>query len=1012
MPSRAFQSALFETGFFLADGSGAPGLIFEADSSWQRLRPVFSERIGLQADAVFCAQNAPTTIFKDAGNQEPSFEEIQAWHEAAWNVGLAPILWIVTPNEVRLYDCYSAPRKDQIQLVDSSALEKFSLQSDLSKLASVCGRFATETGAFWSNAVGKRIDRRFRVDRELLKEINALEQHLTEIPPSNAAPLKNPSDEIKAARDFAQRLIGRCIFASYLLDRNIAQPFFPPGLPPNLSQIFGSEDSTFALFDWLRETFNGDLFPMDDPGAEHQRLGQAHLDLLRNFVDGVSLVAGKYGQGRLFRFRFEAIPIDLISAIYQQFARSSAEESARVQGLHYTPIELVHLALDPVFEGLPSTARVIDPTCGSGAFLVEAFRRLVWKNTEKQPASRGLVRDVLYEQLFGMDINKSALGIAAFSLYLAALELDEEPVHHLSDLKFDRLIGRTLFRADTTSDELPAKVTNSAFDAVIGNPPWTYVKRPEPAPKSKNSASTKRVHPRRSPDHEFLAVAAKLAGKAGRIGMVMKASPFYSRESQAIESREDFFKTLAPVALVNISALRKDGLFPDSTGPALLFFSRYAYSNAGMMLVGSIPWSPDFRRSGVFSLSPADLRTLKLAEVLRTPAMLKAATFGTTRDGWLVKKLENTFETLDEFLNRIDILNGKERGQGFQVEGDLNDPPENYYEMRVVTPEGYRPFRLVLGRLQAFHHTTLHRPRNESIFRGPLVLCPKGISQSRRYSGAFNQRGVLYTENFYGISFAGKNVEWARLLTGILNSSITTFQLALGGGAWGLERPTVEPKDLLSLRIPDFRACDVNAIRKVLEAEGIAARTPDDPQALRRLDEAVFRLYALERDETVIARESVFRAQMITAENNQQRQNCLRAPEARTLANYANEAIRVVNAYLKAGGNRHLEAEVFMPVSGLCVVKFMMASGSVNGTTVRLGDEAAAEGLVNLVLGDGAADPRPYINEKRQIRIYLHDCVLVVKPAELRYWTRSAGLVDADAILADHWMRVSHASGA
>jgi len=65
--------------------------------------------------------------------------------------------------------------------------------------------------------------------------------------------------------------------------------------------------------------------------------------------------------------------------------------------------------LDPVFERLPASARIIDPTCGSGAFLVEAFRRLVWRAAQGQPAERKLVSKVLYTQLFGIDINRSAL---------------------------------------------------------------------------------------------------------------------------------------------------------------------------------------------------------------------------------------------------------------------------------------------------------------------------------------------------------------------------------------------------------------------------------------------------------------------------------------------------------------------------------------------------------------------------------------------------------------------------
>ena len=520
MGSAAFTKALTATGYLLPDGKPAAGLARAGDDAGARLRAVLSDsRVGLQAEAVFSAQSVPTAIFKDAGDKTPSEQQIAKWHEAAWNMGVAPLLWIITPTDVRLYDCYASPVKASPQQIATEPLEVFSLQAEdrLRSLDAMCGRYATETGAFWSSTIGQRIDRRHRVDRELLSEISALEDKLTHLPPANDQPLPDDKEEAQASRDFAQRLIGRCIFTSYLVDRGIAQPFLPQDFSVDVVGMFATVDSAFKLFQWLRSTFNGDLFPMDDPGAEQQRLGDTHLELLRDFVEGRSLLSG---QGRLFRFRFDAIPVDLVSSIYQQFARSSAADDAHTQGLHYTPVELVHLTLDPVFEALPAGARVIDPTCGSGAFLVEAFRRLVWKRTQGKAASRSIVRDVLYKQLFGIDINRSALGITAFGLYLAALELDEEPVQDILDLKFHRLIGITLFEADTVHDELPALVTNRPFDAVVGNPPWTFVRKVT-ASRKRMAGDIHSSRPRRSPDQEFLWVASRLAGDTGRIGMIM-----------------------------------------------------------------------------------------------------------------------------------------------------------------------------------------------------------------------------------------------------------------------------------------------------------------------------------------------------------------------------------------------------------------------------------------------------------------------------------------------------------
>lgn len=1025
MGSSAFTKVLTETGYLLPDGKPAAGLARAGDDAGARLRAVLSDsRVGLQADAVFSAQSVPTAIFKDAGDEDPSERQIAQWHEAAWNVGVAPLLWIITPTDVRLYDCYASPAKASPQQIATEPLEVFSLQAEdrLRSLDAMCGRYATETGAFWSSNIGQRIDRRHRVDRELLGEIRALEDKLTHLPPANVRPLSDKEDEAQASRDFAQRLIGRCIFTSYLVDRGIAQPFLPQDFSSDVAGMFATVDSAFRLFQWLRSTFNGDLFPMDDPGAEQERLGDAHLELLCDFVEGRSLLSG---QGRLFRFRFDAIPVDLVSSIYQQFARSSAADDAHTQGLHYTPVELVHLTLDPVFEALPASARVIDPTCGSGAFLVEAFRRLVWKRAQGKTASRSMVRDVLYQQLYGIDINRSALGIAAFSLYLAALELDEEPVQDIQDLKFHRLIGVTLFEADTVHDELPLLVTERPFDAVVGNPPWTFVKKATVSRKRK-AGDIQSSRPRRSPDQEFLWVASRLAGDAGRVGMIMKASPFFSKDAHAIQSREALLSTFHPVALVNLSALRKEGLFPDSTGPALLFFGRCALVDRDdRLLVGSVPWTPDFRRNGVFHVGPGELKSVPLSRVLRTPAMIKATAFGTARDGWLIEKLERTFPTLDQLLDDRGLI---ARGQGIKINGDgVERPPEHYYKLNLVTTSVYSPFRLKPHALAKFTHEWLHRSRKQKseIFKGPLLLCPKGNQADAlelgRYSATVVEQSALFNESFFGISFAGKELAAARVLSAILNSSLTSFQLALGGGAWGLERPTVEPNDLLSLRVPDLGKADTALLEAVLSAEAAVSEAPDNPELIATLDHAVCELYGLERDEEVLARDGVQRARALLFEGRAERMTLVKRPSSDDLTAYASEVVRTVNAYLRARGKRHLEAVIYPRhiaagnvidgTPGIDAVRFAMVAGAPTDVPrVRHGSDEEIARLSTLFRGQASSEVPPYLNERRQLRIYDENALFILKPSEVRYWTRTAGLNDGDAILADHWIKGLHAS--
>lgn len=1015
MLSSSFQRTLEATGFITASGRPLPGLELAEDDGSPAWRTVLGQDgVGLRADAVFCAQATPVSIFKDAGHVPPSPDQIRGWHEAAWNIGSVPLLWIITPTEVRLYDCYASPSVNGVPPgAGSRPLDEFSIESNdrLQALTATCGRLATETGAFWSSEIGSRIDRRHRVDRELLAEINALEKRLTGSPDDGG-----PESSEVLPKEMAQRLIGRCIFTWYLLDRGLAQPFLPSGLAPNLSEMLASRESAFRLFEFLRETFNGDLFPMDDPGSERESITEKHLELIRGFVDGQSLVHGQVGQGRLFRFRFNAIPIELISSIYEQFARSSAADAANSQGLHYTPIELVHLVVDPVLEGLPPDARVIDPACGSGVFLVEAFRRLVQRSTMGSRAPRQLVRRILRNQLFGIDINRSALGIAAFSLYLAALELDEDPINDISDLQFDRLINRTLFEADSTASDLPSQLASKRFHAVVGNPPWTFVSKGNPTIADNNKM---KPFPRRSPDHRFLQVAGELSGNQGHIGMVMKATPFFSINEQAVCYRNELLKRLAPTALINLSQLRKEKLFPSSSGPALLFFSRCDLgTDTNQLLVGSIPWSPDFQRTGIFQVGAGEIQPIALRRILGSPMNLKVAAFGTVRDRWLMDRLISECKSLDAVLTELGIERRKHRGQGYQVGRSQQKPsPNQYFGRSVLTPTGFRAFRLHPEEFVAFRHTTLHRPRNSSIFAGPMVICPqfggKASTEYGRYAAAVYEDDLLYTESFFGVSFAGIDPRLAYAISGILNSSMTTFQLMLGGPTWGLERPQVKPQALLALRFPSLQNASSKDIEAVVEAEGLAAGNPDNDRIVA-LDQAVFNLYRLDEAERTLVLDSVERARFLLSERRDARQRSVVPPTHDTLLTYGRQVVQTVNAYLRALGTRHLEGVIYpestrgqgsaLRIPGATAVRFTMEPGGPSQEAiVKVGDVSDLDLLATILPTELGAERPPYLNERRHFRLYRADDLFVIKPAEIRCWTRATALNDADLILADHW---------
>ena len=1028
MHSQAFQATLEQMGYLAASRKAAPGLTLADATPHPRLRAVLGRDrgIGLDADAVFSAKDSPVAIFKDAGAAEPHGAQVHQWHEAAWNVGLAPLLWVVTPADVRIYDCYRSPvGSPSSREAFAPAMASYALNdpSRMAALDATCGRLATETGAFWSSQLGKKIDRRHRVDRELLEELRALEACLVDSMPRDSV-----RESPERARDLAQRFIGRCIFMRYLLDRDLAQPFLPSHVDPALDKLFETPESACRLFEWLHSTFNGDLFPMDDPGAEREHLTERSLEAIRDFNDGCSLILGQVGQRRLFQFRFDAIPISLISSIYEQFAASGAAGDVAAQGLHYTPVEVVHLVLDPVFEGLDSDARVLDPTCGSGAFLVESFRRLVWRKTRDALASRQLVRQILHRQLYGIEISRSALSIAAFSLYLAALELDGEPVEDLRDLRFDRLIGKTLFHADALGP-LPAKLATKKFDAIVGNPPWTFVSSargvPERAEPEWDAADKL---PKRSRDWKFLHRAARMTKSDGRIGMVMQATPFFSVDAQAIAAREQIVERLQSLALINLSQLRRERLFPNVTGPALVVFARCEMTpESDRVLVGSIPWSPDFKRTGIFQIGPGDVRPVSIDRMRAAPALLKTAAFGTARDDWLMERLQfqRSFITLDEFLTDLAVLPRVHRGQGFQVgsKSAHKRSPREYFRLPLADSGHVAAFRVRRDHLGTFNHARLHRPRARSIFRGPLLLCPKAVhlqasGQPSRYCVSVSTDDLLYSESFFGISFAEASQPLVYFLSGILNSSLTNFQLAFGASSWGVERPTVHPRDLLSVRVPSLRSIAVESIRDVVEVEKRAARAPHREDLLTALDEAVYDLYDLEAQERVVLGESVDRVRALVSDSVAERRRGYEKPSWKDVCNYATQVLQTINPYLRARGTRHLEAivcrdaersvELSASVPGATAVRFVMVPGAPTEPIVKPGNSCdtvqLATRLHNAVDEEGA----PYLNRNRLLRIYGDGDVFLVKPSQAKYWTCTAGLNDADTILSDHWYREPH----
>ena len=101
-------------------------------------------------------------------------------------------------------------------------------------------------------------------------------------------------------------------------------------------------------------------------------------------------------------------------------------------------------------------------------------------------------------------------------------------------------------------------------------------------------------------------------------------------------------------------------------------------------------------------------------------------------------------------------------------------------------------------------------------------------------------------------------------------------------------------------------------------------------------------------------------------------------PSSAHLKSYAKQVAKTVNAYLRARGERHLEAVVYTKrltkgdlatgVPGITAVRFVMASGGPRrDAVVREGDPADLAALAQLLLGRLETNVPPYLNERRQL---------------------------------------------
>lgn len=456
----------------------------------------------LHAETIFFVHNHPAIMFfrldEMLGQNTDVIEDaIRELHIKVWNTSRTPLFVVALPTELRIYSAYQKPSRDLQEWTSKERwLKRVQRITRVAEVLKDFSRSEVESGRLFKEK-SQDFKRENRVDQWLLRNLRLLRQKL------------EGNDLSK--REYVHALIGRSIFVRYLEDRGVlVSEYFlenSNGQHESYSDFLRSKSDTFFLFRKLRQDFNGDIFPLSI--EEENAITDSDVELLRDFLLGKSM--DNQIDLLFWAYKFNIIPIELISSIYEEFYDQNSNDEDT--GTHYTPTELVDFVLSQTLteERLKVGVRILDPACGSGVFLVEAFKRVVQftqRLENNEDLSRSTLTNLLINHIVGIDVNSSAVQIAAFSLYLAFLDyLNPRDIRQHKQLpkliyQPDQLnTGCNLYHGNafsptsTEQDELIARINNNkqysgratdmevikhsilpfdnySFDIIVGNPPW------------------------------------------------------------------------------------------------------------------------------------------------------------------------------------------------------------------------------------------------------------------------------------------------------------------------------------------------------------------------------------------------------------------------------------------------------------------------------------------------------------------------------------------------------------
>lgn len=715
-------------------------------------------------DAVFLLHGNPIIIFKEFNTINEYNENSSVLNRDVWNLGEVPILFLILPDQIFVYNAnlFDENKSNLLKsfTVDDEEIENFEYSNLIS-------------GKIW-NTYQKDFEKGKSFQDELLFNLKYVRKHLLE---------KYFSENEELGYKLIHNLIGRVLFSRYLVDRNVlTSTFFIKNYELGFDELFSNKKKLYEFFDYLEENFNGDLFPLVE--NEYDLVNVDILKIVFGLFKGNSL---KTGQTVLInKYNFKIIPIELISNIYEAFLNKNNKKTAS----YYTPLFLVDYVLYNTLDEIlkkKNSCKTLDPSCGSGVFLVESLRRIIEKQTENydELSKNDLIR-ILTENIFGIDIDRDAVNISIFSLCITLLDYLEPK--DIINFKFPKLIGENFWVDDFFNTNSDFEERHD-FELIVGNPPWNS--------NNKNKLYKDYLETNDIPGldngiaHAFLVRVNDFINEDSKVALLVLSKILYNTNSKMF--REYFLNEYYLEEVLDCSPVRKY-LFKNAVAPAVALFYNKSNDNDKEHYVQHTSLKANrlfFLLSSVV-IENFDIKYIPQKEFIENDWLWKSLLYGSFLDVNLIKKLK-TYQNIKKYVEKNSFKDGV--GVTVWKSNTKYEVPEyigkNFLDVS-HSKKMLKRYWINDENVKKWDVLKVHAKRNPELFKPPYVLIKEGPDSDFQPISTYSDKEWIFKKSVYAIKGTNKDEKPLKNIVGILNSKLCAYYTYLTASSLGTERERVE----------------------------------------------------------------------------------------------------------------------------------------------------------------------------------------------------------------------------